>query len=259
MSPKKRVKMVLAYDGTDYLGWQATKMGQSIEESLQKVLEQILQHPISLEAASRTDAGVHATGQIAAFSTDKLDLDLLRLQSSLNRLLGGKIAVHKIEEVSESFHPTVEAQRKEYHYYLCLGKTQLPQHRLYSWHIPYSLDRQAMEKGAKILIGKYDFSAFGNVKKNESYENTTREVTRISFIDLDHSRLRIEIEGDGFLYKMVRNIVGTLVYVGRRKITLEEIPEMIQSKDRTLIGVTAPAWGLFLFSVYYGELSIQSL
>jgi len=253
MAQIKRIKMVIAYDGTNYLGWQATKMGFSVEESLKAVLEKILQHPVSIEAASRTDAGVHAIGQVAAFTTSKPALDLQQLQISLNRLLQGTIAIRRIEEAEESFHPTIHAKAKEYHYYLCLGKAQLPQNRLYSWHIPYLLDREAMERAAAHLLGKHDFSSFANVKKNESYQDPTREVLRIGFTDLIDGRLRIEIKGDCFLYKMVRNMVGTLVYVGRGKIQPEEIPEMIRSKNRKAAGVTAPACGLFLFGVYYGR------
>src|SRR3569832_1557498 len=155
----KNIKLVLAYDGTAYLGWQKTEMGPSIEEELLKVLEQILQHPVKLQAASRTDAGVHAEGQVVNFFTEKNTDRLLR---GCNGLLPEDIRVLKVEEMPDRFHPTLGATGKEYHYSVCLGPTQLPFQRKFSWHFVKPVDVQKMREAAQFLIGRHDFSALTN-------------------------------------------------------------------------------------------------
>lgn len=246
--------MTVAYDGTAFLGWQKTKMGISIEESLQSALEQILQEPISLQAASRTDAGVHAHGQVVNFLTKK-EWDLSKLQTSLNSLLPKEIAVWQVENANNTFHPTLDCKGKEYHYWICTGPVQMPQHRLYSWHYPYCLDLHAMHQALRSLIGQHDFSAFCNEKNNESYEHYIREIHAIDIEQIAENRLCIKITGRHFLYKMVRNIVGTLAYVGRGKMAAEDIPRILLQRDRTQAGMTAPAHGLALFQVFYKDLA----
>lgn len=251
LKPANNIRLKVAYDGRHYLGWQKTAMGPSIEEELQKVVEQILQEPIALQAASRTDAGVHATGQIVNFHTNKTALSLDKLMIGLNSLLPKDIAVLSVEEAPANFHPTLDCQSKEYHYEICYGTAQIPQHRYYSWHYPFALSVYKMKDAAEFFIGSHDFSAFCNVKKNSTYESYVRTILSIKIIELGHDRLRFEIRGNNFLYKMVRNLVGTLVYVGCGKIALEEIEGILTKKDRTLAGMTAPAHGLCLYRVYY--------
>lgn len=245
------IKLVIAYDGTDFLGWQKTDAGKSIEETLQKAIQTILQEKVCLQAASRTDAGVHARGQVVNFVSGKKELNLSKFHYSLNSLLPKTVSVLKVEEEKDHFHPTLDSKAKVYHYELCLGNIQLPHHRLYSWHIPYTIDLGLMKQSAEIFIGEKDFSAFCNVKKNEPYKDKVRFLKRIAFVNMPRERLRIEIEGAQFLYKMVRNIVGTIVYVGLKKIRVEDLPEILMSGDRTQAGVTAPAHGLTLFEVVY--------
>ncbi len=244
------IKLTVAYDGGAYLGWQKTSMGPSIEEVLQQTLEQILQHETPLQAASRTDAGVHAIGQIVNFYTSK-QLCLERLKISLNSLLPKDIAVMQAEIAAENFHPTLDCIGKEYHYALCYGIAQLPLHRLYSWHYPHQLDVAAMRAAAHHFIGEHNFEAFCNFKKNTTYAHYVRTVHKIDIEQEAEERLCIKIAGNNFLYKMVRNIVGTLVYVGADKIAVDAIPEIIASKKRPQAGVTAPAHGLNLFRVNY--------
>lgn len=246
------VKLTLAYDGTVYFGWQKTDNGPSIEESLQTALEKILQHPIKLQATSRTDAGVHAQGQIVNFFTEK-PLPPFKLQNALNGLLPPDISVLHAEYASPTFHPTLDCKSKEYHYSICYGPIQLPQHRLYSWHYPHSLNLHNMHLAAQYFLGSHDFAAFCNFKKNEVYDHHIREVTQIKLLPLENQRLLIKISGNNFLYKMVRNIVGTLVYVGAGKIPPENIPNIIEKQDRTLAGITAPACGLKLYQVTQTE------
>lgn len=247
----QNIKLTVAYDGTAYLGWQKTAMGSSIEQMLEQSLSQILQEQVTLQAASRTDAGVHATGQIVNFFTEKQNIQLKALQIGLNALLPKDISVLNVEVANGSFHPTVDCLSKEYHYHLCYHSAQLPQHRFYSWHFPRHFDINLMRQAASLLIGEHDFSAFCNFKKNSTYAHYIRNVSSIHLVELPDSRLRFEIRGNNFLYKMVRNLVGTLVYVGCGKIDVKAIPDIIESKQRPQAGVTAPAHGLCLQKVYY--------
>lgn len=248
---KQNIKLLIAYDGTDYLGWQKTFTGASIEEELQKVLELILQEKVALQAASRTDRGVHAHGQVVNFFTTHQDLELGRLNHSLNALLPKSIVSLSATAMPLSFHPTLDCTGKEYRYSICNSFFQLPSYRLYSWHCPSSLDILKMREAAQLLKGTRDFAALCNVKKNESYTNFIRTVSEILVVELTENRLEIHVSGNHFLYKMVRNIVGLLIGVGRKEISIEEIPLLLKSGDRTKAGVTAPAHGLSLYRVSY--------
>lgn len=244
---QRNIKLTIAYDGTAYQGWQ-----DSIEKALRNELEKILQHPIYLQAASRTDAGVHADGQIVNFKTAK-PVDYQKLFIALNQLLPKDIVIRNIACMPDSFHPTLDAIGKEYRYYICNNKVQLPAHRFYSWHVHQGLDFEAMRAGARILIGKHDFSAFCNQGSDSCYAHHVRQVTALELRPLNDGRYFFLIKGNSFLYKMVRNMVGTLVDIGRGKIALESLPQILSSCDRTQAGVTAPAHGLFLHEVFYSE------
>ena len=244
-------KLILAYEGTSYAGWQKTKEGPSIEALLQQKLETLLQHPISLQAASRTDAGVHSEGQVVNFFTQK-PMNERTLKHRLNGLLPKTIAVLSAEQVPVEFHPTMDAIKKEYWYHICNRLTQSPFQRHTSWHFPYPLDSQAMRSAAKALLGSHDFSAFCNERR--LWDRSP--ICCIESIEIEESGcLRIKIIGDHFLYKMARTIAGTLVYVGCGKLEASQIPDILNSKDRTQSGVTAPAHGLILKRVFYHEIN----
>ncbi|WP_068468081.1 tRNA pseudouridine(38-40) synthase TruA [Candidatus Protochlamydia phocaeensis] len=247
----QNIKLLIAYDGGHYLGWQKTPMGPSIEATLQQVLEQILQHPISLQAASRTDAGVHALGQVVNFLTSKPPSDFNRFIISLNSLLPKDLVVLSAERAPTTFHPTLDSIGKEYHYFICYGMTQLPHLRHYSWHCHFPLRLAEMRSALPYFIGTHNFAAFCNFKKNAHYTDYTREIQEISLLELEGCRLRFSVRGNHFLYKMVRNLVGTLVYIGKGKIDKEQIPAILSSEKRTEAGITAPAHGLFLHQVFY--------
>jgi tRNA pseudouridine38-40 synthase len=204
-----------------------------------------------LQAASRTDAGVHAQGQVVNFTTQN-PIDLPLLQRALNGTLPKAISVLSICEAKEDFHPTLGSIKKEYRYALCNGPIQLPFHRHTSWHIPLPLDLEAMRSAAQALLGTHDFSAFCN-ERSEWDRSPICHLESVSCTPLDDSRLSISVIGDHFLYKMVRNIVGTLVYVGQGKLKEVDLPHILQSKQRVLAGITAPAQGLSLYRVYYKE------
>lgn len=244
----QKIKLIIAYDGTSYLGWQKTKMGPSIEETVEKILSQILQEKISLDAASRTDAGVHAEGQVVCFTTEKTP-DLTKLSSSLSSLLPTDISLVSASFVPLNFHPTLDNRGKEYHYRLCFSKSLAPFLHRFSWIYSYPLSLEKMKTAASHFIGQHDFTAFCN-SRYDLPENRIRTIDSIAFYP-ENETLLIAISGKDFLYKMVRNIVGTLVYIGSDKLPEESLPMLLEKKDRTLIGMTAPASGLSLKRVFY--------
>ena len=247
----KNIKMTVVYDGTAYLGWQKTRMGPSIEEALQNILEKILQEKIILQAASRTDAGVHARGQVVNFLTIKQNLDVGKLQHGLNHLLPRDIVITEVLEVDLSFHPTLDCLGKEYCYSICCGPFQLPQHKLYSWHVSCPMDFDQIQIASKALIGRHDFSSLSNSPKTTNYSHTIREMKAIDILRLPDQRVEIHMIGNNFLYKMARNIIGLLCDVGKGKIGSDQIPKILSNCRRSSAGVTAPAYGLSLHKVFY--------
>lgn len=245
----KNICLIIAYDGSAFFGWQKSNSGPSIEETLQKVLEQILQEPVSLQAASRTDRGVHALGQVVNFLTEKDPPKIL----SINRLLPASIRALEMRIMPLDFHPSLDATGKLYTYHVCFGPLQLPFHRSFSWHVPAQFDLARMREAAGALTGEHDFSSLCNSHENLNYIHKRRKIERIDLIVIEPNRLRIEIQGNHFLYKMARNIVGTLVYAGTGKLAPEAIHKILAAKQRPLAGVTAPAHGLTLQMIYYSK------
>ncbi len=245
----RNIVLSIAYEGTHFLGWQKTKAGRSVEETLQTTLEQILQHEVVLQAASRTDAGVHAEGQIVNFSTPSSRYTPLELHKALLQMLPKDLIVIDVQEKESSFHPTLSAKGKIYRYRLSTGLYQLPSHRLYAWHYPYPIDIKRMEEAALQLLGQRDFSAFCN-DKSKTLKNPICHLQSI-YIEPGQEGITLYLEGDRFLYKMVRNLVGTLAYIGSSKLPLSALEAILLGKDRTQAGVTAPAHGLTLYKVIY--------
>lgn len=245
------IRLSIAYDGTHYCGWQKTVTGLSIEETIQNILEKVLQEPIVLQAASRTDAGVHADHQVINFNISKNSVDLGHLRHSLLCLLPRDISLLDIEPTSPHFHPTLDCIAKEYRYSLCYGTIQLPKERLYAWHYPYPLEIDLMQQAAHMLVGTHDFGAFCNLRTSTYYETKVRTIDQIQVLPFEGKRLEIHVKGNHFLYKMVRNLVGTLVHIGQRRISLVDLEKILLSKDRKQAGVTAPAHGLSLYKLYY--------
>jgi len=242
----KNVKVTLAYDGSPYRGWQKNRELPTIEWELERALCQVLQHPVELHAASRTDTGVHAQGQVVRFQTAK-PLDLLR--RSVNGVLPWQIRVREIEETSADWHPTFDAVGKDYHYQISNSLVQLPQEKRCAWHIREPLDLAAMFEAAELLLGEHDFSAFVNEKPRYGHENCICKLECIRIVD--GSPLRLELRGKRFLYKMARNLVGTLAYVGIGRLQPSDIPKLLTSGARPDAGTCAPAHGLTLHAVHY--------
>lgn len=238
-------KLIVAYDGSGYYGWQKNISGPSIEVALQKVLEQILQHPVKLQAASRTDRGVHALGQVVNFHTEKMPSLL-----SINSLLPEEIRALSLDQVEASFHPTLDAKSKTYSYRISTSPVQLPHDRMTCYHIWQPLDLDAMNQAAKHLIGTHDFKSF-TCRKKDPHETTTRTLSSCVVETSPPHYLQITMTGNAFLYKMARTIAGTLIYVGLGKLKADDIPSILKSKSRPLSGVTAPAHGLTLVSIAF--------
>lgn len=247
------VRLLLAYDGSDFIGWQDNGRGLSIEGLLQRAIERIQRHPITLQAASRTDSGVHASGQVVNFRTEFLKKPLGSLVLSLNSLLPEAIRVLEATLMAETFHPTLDVVGKEYHYHLCHGPVQHPLLRRTSWHYPYPLDYDAMSLAATYLMGTHDFAAFCYQLKDRLYPDTVRTLELVSVEPLGPQRLLLRFIGPHFLHKMVRILTGTLLFVGRSLLSPDSIPHLFLSRARHLAGVTAPPHGLTLHRILYSH------
>lgn len=236
-------KALISYDGTHYFGWQKTKAGPSIQETVENALTKLTQETPNLNGASRTDRGVHARGQVVQFSL-KNPWEMSALKHALNGILPGDIRILQIDK--KNFHPTLDALSKEYHYKLCLEEVQDPHERFYSWHVYHPLDLKLIKMGAKELLGTHDFSAFSN-RDEEGEDNPICTLQKLEF-----NGTTFKVQGDRFLYKMVRNLVGSLVYFATKRLSID-IKELLVSKDRKLGGITAPAHGLYLHEVSYDK------
>lgn len=243
-------KLTIAYDGTAYSGWQVQPNGISIQELIQKAIQVILKHPVNIIGSGRTDAGVHALGQVAHFKWDK-EIDLFRFHGSLNALLPRDIRIKKVESVPLTFHAQHSALSKTYHYHLHLDRVENPFNRLYSAHVLDKIDVGLLKNAAAKFIGTHDFTSFANeAHKGTASHDAIRTITRLDVL-LQEGGVRIEIQADGFLYKMVRNIVGTLLEIAAHKRPIEDIAIILEAKDRRRAGHAAPPQGLFLMQVDY--------
>lgn len=246
----KKYLLELSYDGTDYSGWQIQKNATSIQTLVQEALSTILRHPVSITGSGRTDAGVHALAQMAHFSTP-MELDTKKTLLSLNGLLPPTIRAFRLEEAPEQFHARYSAYLKIYRYHLHLSPIPDPFKRHYSLWIRYRLDLDLMQAAAQEFIGTRDFTSFSNeAHRGSASRDAVRTLTRLELHQEDGG-VYFEFEADGFLYKMVRNIMGTLIDVGRGKLPLEKISPIFASKDRRRAAPAAPAHGLFLVKVLY--------
>lgn len=244
-------KLEIAYDGTAYSGWQIQPNGPSIQHTISEQLCKVLQLPeITLIGSGRTDAGVHALGQVAHFRVSER-VDENKVLHSLNCLLPKDIRIKSLSAVPSDFHAQYSAKGKIYHYYLHLDKVLDPFRRQYSWHIQTPFDSRLLIEAASYFVGTHDFTSFANeAHLGSAAKNPVRELYRLDPVPVEGG-LRLEFEGNGFLYKMVRNIVGTLVEVGLGKRSVEEIPVIMAARDRGRAGQAAPPQGLFLVTVHY--------
>ncbi len=254
----KKIKLLLEYDGTAYLGWQIQKKGRTIQGVLEEKILKITGERSKVIGASRTDAGVHALGQMATFRTESMLLPE-KIKGALNALLPNDIRVLEASEVNEAFHPRDSAKRKSYFYIIANQKESSAFLYRYAWMVQQPIDLKSMTDAAEILIGMHDFSSFkgsGSSTKGpvrEIFSLVVEKLEKLDFmtISIEGEFIEIMIEADGFLRHMVRNIVGTLVEIGRGRIPANRIKDILKSCDRRLAGPTAPVNGLFLKRIMY--------
>jgi len=242
------IKLTISYDGTDYLGWQKQKKGKTIQDTLESALSKIFKKPVKVTGSGRTDAGVHALAQVANFTVKPLRIPLAKLPSVINNALPPDIRITGCELVDEDFNARRSAKEKTYLYVISNSVVQSPFSARYAWHVPSPLDIKKMKRAARHLKGRHDFKAFS--ASDSSTENTIRTIKKIT-IEKNGTEIFVLITANGFLKQMARNIVGTLVDVGRGKIDPEEIKNILLSRDRKRAGKCAPANGLFLLNVRY--------
>ena len=250
----KRVRMVVSYDGTAYRGWQLQPNGVTIEEVLNRELTALLKEPIAVIGASRTDSGVHARGNVAVFDTEnRMPAD--KICFALNQRLPEDIRVQTSEEVPAEWHPRKANCTKTYEYKVLNRKISMPLERLYAHFCYFNLDLNKMREAAAYLVGEHDFKSFCTVRTQA--EETVRTIYSLDITKQD-DMITIRISGSGFLYNMVRIIAGTLFDVGIGKIAPEDIPVILEKKDRKAAGPTAPAHGLTMIGIEY-EIPPESL
>lgn len=243
----RRIKLTIAYDGTNYCGWQIQPNGITIEEVLGKTLKKLTGEEIVIIGASRTDSGVHAMGNVAVFDTETT-IPPEKIAVALNQRLPEDIVITKSEEVAGDFHPRYCDCSKTYEYHIINTRIPIPTKRLTNYFVSYVLDLEKMRQAASYLIGEHDFASFCNVRTD--VESTVRTITALDIIS-EGDEITIRITGNGFLYNMVRIIVGTLIRVGRGFYEPEKVKEILDAKDRKAAGVTAPAHGLMLMEINY--------
>ena len=243
----KRVKLTIAYDGTNYCGWQIQPNGITIEEVLNKALKKLTGEDILVIGASRTDSGVHALGNVAVFDTETT-IPAEKIGVALNQILPDDIVITGSEEVAPEFHPRYCDCSKTYEYHIINTRILIPTKRLTNYFVSYPLNLDDMRKAAVYLVGEHDFVSFCNVRTD--VENTVRTITSLDILQ-NGEEITIRITGTGFLYNMVRIIVGTLLRVGRGFYGPEKVKEILDAKDRKAAGVTAPAHGLMLVEIHY--------
>lgn len=263
------LKLTVAYDGGAYAGWQVQPDVPTVQGTVEAAWHEITQETLRVTAAGRTDAGVHALGQVVGLATESR-LPTADVARGLNAVLPGDVAVVRVEEAGEGFHATHDAVAKHYCYRIHTGRTPDVFNRHWTWHCPHALDAAAMHRAGQALVGRHDFSSFESAgSERPSPVRTITELTVTRGTDVGESqrdsplavserlpcalteRVTIDVTGDGFLYNMVRAIVGTLVEVGRGKRDVSWPAEVLAACDRRRAGQTVPPHGLFLMRVDY--------
>lgn len=245
----RRLRLDIEYEGTRYHGWQIQPNALTIQECVERALRTVLNEPCRVVGAGRTDAGVHALGQVAHFETGRA-IHPFGLLRALNSLLPADIAVRQVHEVPETFHARRSAVRKRYVYWILNDPRRSALWDRFCWHVPVRVDLPAMEAAAAFLTGRHDFSSF-RASDCGSRTNPVRAIELLRVEPMEGPFVRISVEAASFLRHMVRNIVGTLVEVGLGRIPVDDVPGILEARDRKKGGRTAPGRGLFLEWVCY--------
>jgi len=245
---ERNIRLLIAYDGTFYQGWQRQKDSPTIQGRVEEALLRITQRTVSLIGAGRTDAGVHAWGQVANFRTTS-DFTTTKIGAALNALLPQDIFIRQVQEVEPAFHARYSSRAKIYDYFIWNHTQFIPFFRHYAWFVRGPIDFDLVKAGLLLLVGEQDFSSFQS--QGSEVSHPVRTLYQGSLIPMPWGGYRLRFKADGFLRHMVRNMVGTLIRLGLKRISMEEFKEIIHSKDRSKAGEMAPAQGLFLRKVIY--------
>lgn len=243
----RNIKLTIAYDGTDYSGWQKQTDKKTVEGEIEKVLSEILKEEVDIKGSGRTDSGVHAIGQVANFKTDK-NIGIDELQRGCNTMLPRDIAIVKIDDVGDSFDSRKSTKTKHYRYIVNNSEIHDALNKDREYQYKYKVNLENMKKAASYVLGEHDFTAFRSL--GSSSKRVIQEIYRLD-ITTKNNKIFVDIVGSGFLYNMVRIVVGTLLEVGSGKLKPEVIKEMLETGDRKLGGKTVPAMGLYLVEVAY--------
>lgn len=243
----RNIKLTIEYDGTRYHGWQRQENAVTVQEVVEKAIHKLTGEEVNVTGCSRTDEGVHALGHVSNFRTQS-SIPADRFAYALNTWLPEDVAVVRSEEADEAFHARFDSKGKKYRYIVHNAPCRSALLRSRAWHVMHVLDVAAMQKAAEALVGTHDFTAFMATGSNAK---TTVRTMYSAKVEQQGNTVYFEVQGDGFLYNMVRIMAGTLVYVGLGKISAGEVPEIITGKDRKKAGMTAPAPGLYLVEVFY--------
>ncbi len=245
----RNIMMTLSYDGSNYHGWQVQENAITVQEVFQKALEKVLKHKVEIKGCSRTDSGVHANMYVVSFMTfNKIKCKNLVL--AMNKFLPSDIAAIECKEVEKHFHARYSCNGKEYIYKIWNKKIKNPFLKNYAFHYWYNLDIDILKKSAKHFLGTHDFTSFATLDKRDT-KNMVRTIEYLEIYSPENGIIEIKIKADGFLYNMVRIIVGTLLRVAQGKIKPDDIENIIKSKNRSLAGPTVPSIGLYLNKVFY--------
>ncbi len=246
----RNIRLIVKYDGSRYKGFQRLKDNDmTIQNKIESVLSKMTGEDIEIIGSGRTDMGVHSLGQVVNFKTNS-DMSLEKMNEYLYRYLPEDIVIKDIKQVSDRFHSRYNAVSKTYLYKIYNDKYHDPFYRKYTLHIKDTLDIKLMQEASDILVGKHDFTSFASSKSKK--KSNIRQINKIDIIKQDNI-VNIYINADGFLYNMVRIIVGCLIDIGLRKITKEDLKNMLEAKDRTKSSDTAQAKGLYLYEVFYNN------
>ncbi len=246
----KNIKLVIEYDGTNYAGWQKQKSDKSLQETLKQAIEDVVNEEIRLQGAGRTDSGVHARGQVANFETNST-IPITRLAQAINFHLPRDITVRSARRVAKGFHAQYSAKSKIYRYTILNHTIRSAINRNFCYQYCTPLNIEKIQNASQIITGRHDFSSFKSKSRSEKDEKDAVRTVKMLEVSRKGRFVLFTIEADGFLYKMVRAIVGTLLEVGRGKMSLEEFERIVKARDRSYSGVNVPARGLCLLRVKY--------
>lgn len=248
-----KFKLTIAYDGTAYQGWQWQKTGTGVQELIETAIGKLFPSKPRLTSSSRTDTGVHALGMVVHMEVPRAEFKMPERQLALaiNSGLPDDIRVLSARKVPQKFHARFDASGKQYRYYVWSHPAMNPLLRTQAWHVPRTLDLKTMRTAAKLFVGRHDFRSF-TANRGDELEDAVRTLTRCD-IRRNGALLTFVIEGEGFLYKMCRGIVGTIVQIGYGRFPATEVKTMLAHKDRRVAGMNAPAHGLVLWKVFYAK------